>query len=340
MLPLRALSLLAVVTLAGCGTGNGTGADGGLATGGGTGAGGGTATGGGTTAPHWSRRTPSVSPSTRMNAALAFDAQRHRTMLFGGYSNGTSLGDTWAWDGTNWQQLTPANSPAAGCLGPMAYDAARAVVVLAATCSSTLETWEWSGTNWSKKVAAAPSARQFHALAFDGQRNVTVLFGGYSNGSYLNDTWTWDGTAWHQQSPSTSPPSGCMGSMAYDSVRLKTVLWCAVSGGSNETWEWDGTSWAKLNVTGPAARTDGALAFDAALSRTILFGGYQGGSYLRDTWSWNGSMWESLATVGGPTSDLIGALSFDSSRGALVLFGSPAAPSADAGVATETWELN
>lgn len=59
------------------------------------------------------------------------------------------------------------------------------------------DTWEWDGTNWEQKApAAAPSARQRHALAYDSARQRVVLFGGMerkSNGTYvdLNDTWEW-----------------------------------------------------------------------------------------------------------------------------------------------------
>src|SRR5262249_42650455 len=39
----------------------------------------------------------------------------------------------------------------------------------------------------------------------------------------------------------------------------------------------------------PPARTSHALAYDSARSRTVLFGGYDGGRYLSDTWEWDGT---------------------------------------------------
>ena len=57
--------------------------------------------------------------------------------------------------------------------------------------------------------AAGPSGRRSHAMAYDSQRNVTVLFGGYSGGGpsgIRGDTWERDGTSWTQVA-STGPRS-------------------------------------------------------------------------------------------------------------------------------------
>ena len=71
--------------------------------------------------------------------------------------------------------------------------------------------------------SAIPVSRRRHALAYDAARGRVVLFGG-----------------------------------SIPSTRV---------GGSQEpqpdTWEWDGTRWAQLADTGPAARWDHAMAYDA-----------------------------------------------------------------------------
>ena len=52
-------------------------------------------------------------PPAREAAAMAFDSTTNQTILFGGFSNGQLLNDTWSWDGTKWTQLFPSNSPPA-----------------------------------------------------------------------------------------------------------------------------------------------------------------------------------------------------------------------------------
>ena len=55
--------------------------------------------------------TPTTPPGLE-TPAMAYDAARRRTILFGG--NGTFGGwynDTWAFDGTNWTQIRTATAP-------------------------------------------------------------------------------------------------------------------------------------------------------------------------------------------------------------------------------------
>src|SRR5262249_8951846 len=60
-------------------------------------------------------------------------------------------------------------------------------------------TWEWDGSNWTQQSpATSPSARTFHAMAYDLVRQRTVLFGGWDMvlNFFLSDTWEWDGSNW------------------------------------------------------------------------------------------------------------------------------------------------
>src|ERR1051325_8282159 len=57
-------------------------------------------------------------------------------------------------------------------------------------------------------VTAGPTARADHAMAYDGVRDRTVLFGGNdTTGNYLSDTWEWDGMNWIQRNPASQPPA-------------------------------------------------------------------------------------------------------------------------------------
>ena len=46
-----------------------------------------------------------------------------------------------------------------------------------------------------------PPARFGHALAWDGLRDVLVLFGGTDGTTRFEDVWEWDGTDWLQVPP-------------------------------------------------------------------------------------------------------------------------------------------
>src|SRR5437868_5501888 len=86
-----------------------------------------------------------LQPSPRWEHAMAYDAARGVTVLFGG-SGGGYNDETWEWNGTTWnQRAVPGPSPRAG--HTMAYDAARGVTVLFGGYNGSAyngETWEWN----------------------------------------------------------------------------------------------------------------------------------------------------------------------------------------------------
>ncbi len=124
------------------------------------------------------------------------------------------------------------------------------------------DTWEWDGVRWAQVAAegdGGPSARVYHAMAYDAARGVTVLFGGYDGADFLGDTWTWNGVQWAQV-----------------------------------TWAWDGVRWARVAAEGeggPSARRGHAMAYDAAREVIVLFGGRGVDGLLGDTWWWDGERW-------------------------------------------------
>jgi hypothetical protein len=292
----------------------------------------------------WTQRAVE-GPSARSGHAMAYDAARGVTVLFGGADiSGQPIGETWLWNGTAWTQQV-VGEPAARGGHAMAYDAARDVTVLFGGYSSdgyNGETWEWNGTAWIQQIVMGPSPRNSHAMAYDAARGVTVLFGGVSNGNFIHgDTWEWNGTAWSMRT--TSGPSPRVGhAMVYDAIRGVTVLFGGrLSNGAynDETWEWNGTAWTQRIVSGPPPRFEHAMAYDAARELTVLFGGFffDGSSHdYADTWEWNGTAWmQQVITEPSPRRGH--TMSSDAARGVNVLFGGhDDANDANNG---ETWEL-
>src|SRR5262249_19673244 len=129
----------------------------------------------------WRLALPAVSPPAHAYHALAYDAARGETVLFGGYAANSVVSDIWGWDGTTWTEPAPPSGPAARVAHAMAYDEARARIVLFggtpfAASDIGSELWEWDGAAWERH--GAPRRYEGAAMAYDSVRGETVLFGG------------------------------------------------------------------------------------------------------------------------------------------------------------------
>src|SRR5215469_1962040 len=211
----------------------------------------------------------------------------------------------------------------------MAYDSARQRTVLFGGVAAgdqggqtVGDTWEWNGEFWTQVSDLGPSARSFHAMAYDAARAQVVLFGGDLNprpfaGKNLpsGETWAWDGQAWTQLADTGPSPRRSASSMAYDSVRERVVLF----GGdvNQDTWEWDGAEWTQTAADGPPRRESASLAYDNVRQRLVLFGGDGAGSF-GDTWEFDGNAWTNVAHS-GPSGRTDTGMVFSGSR--TILFG-------------------
>jgi hypothetical protein len=102
---------------------------------------------------------------------------------------------------------------------------------------------------------------------------------------------------WTKQAPAASPPARSGAAMAYDAATKTVVLFGGHTGPSGggrflaDTWTWNGSTWTKrAPAASPAARYEAMMAYDAATSTVVLFGGHIGntvsGRVLADTWTW------------------------------------------------------
>ncbi len=141
---------------------------------------------------------PNQSPPARGGHGVAYDSEREKVVLFGGYSHDLQqyLSDTWEWDGQTWTDVTPSDpnqSPPPGIVdNRMVYDADRGRTVIFEIHVSDPpvfypETWEWNGVVWQQAEAAGPVQwNNLGAMAYDAGRATTVLFGGYPT---VDETW-------------------------------------------------------------------------------------------------------------------------------------------------------
>jgi hypothetical protein len=92
-----------------------------------------------------------------------------------------------------------------------------------------------------------------------------------------------------------------------------------------ETWTLSSGCWTKLSpAASPSARDSMTMAYDVVHGSVILYGGRAGGpgmpgTFLHDTWTWNGSVWTQVL-AGGP--QLINpASAYDPISKQVILFG-------------------
>lgn len=197
--------------------------------------------------------------------------------------------------------------------------------------------WQIFSMEWTEFVGSTPSARTDHAMVFDPDRNVIVLYGGTDTSS-KNDTWEFDGTSWTNVSPTPNPGNDSQHNLAYDKNRQVVVY---VGDSTPSTWEYDGSAqtWTPRDVTpAPSSTSAMGLVYMDSLGKVILYGGADdlGGQY-HETWAWDGVSWEQIVTATQPTPFSRFGMAYDSRRGCIVLQGG----FTDASEASsETWEFN
>lgn len=188
---------------------------------------------------------------------------------------------------------------------------------------------------WTQRHVAPPSNGFDSAMAHDGARGVSVLFGGTWGSGYSDDTWEWDGVSWSRRMV-TGPAGRSRHALAYDSARGMTVLFGGWGTGADaNTWEWDGTDSHLRSSAGPSARVGHTMAYDSARGVTVMFGGNWGSGYSgnAETWEWSGIDWTLMATS-GPPRRYGHAMAYDSARGVTVMFGGVS----DLTTYGDTWE--
>jgi hypothetical protein len=137
-----------------------------------------------------------------------------------------------------------------------------------------------------------------------------------------------------------SPSARCCMGMAYDPATRSTLLFGGVGPIPDQTvygdtWIWQG-GWFRLSpATSPSPRNGAGMAFDGAAGNIVFFGGIGStGTYLNDTWTWDGTNWtQQFPPVSPPARNQMGMV-YDTATQTVVLFGGN---SAGGGVLGDTW---
>lgn len=238
-----------------------------------------------------------VAPFNRSRSAVAYDASVDDVVLFGGLEGSAFEADTWAYDpGTGtWTNVTGIGAPSPRVDASVVYDSSAARIIL---FGGAWWTWDPSGG---------------------------IYWGGVGA-----DTWAFNGAThvWTELRPAESPPARSAASMVYDSRADRVLLFGGYNGSAffNDTWSFDYASDTWTNLTGsvgPARRLGAAMTYDAAVDRTILFGGEDSNTNLGDTWWFDlgSSAWIQKFPSASPAPRFSSGFVYDPVAGWDVLFG-------------------
>jgi hypothetical protein len=270
------------------------------------------------------RFNPATVPEARVSPAIGYDG--HELVMFGGddSNTGTSLGDTWTWDGSNWTQQHPTPAPSARIGASMAWDG-RELVLFGGTSrmgsfgGEFHDTWIWTGAGWAQQNPPQSPRAGLTQMAFDG--HGAMAFGGQDpQGDYVADTWRWSGGTWTQLSPAHSPSARDGHEMDFDESRGFVLLTGGTSGEASHTdaWAWNGADWTLLAAS--LESSAGAMAFDGRTDVLTDATFYRmGGS--NTTYTFEGSSWQPQQSAEVPPYGEAPALAFDPRHGDVVFFG-------------------
>lgn len=288
----------------------------------------------------WSMVPAANAPQPRAPSAIAYDAGRSRTVLFGGYLGaGPTQTDVWEYDGTTWAQVaatTPSPNYRSGAA--FSYNNATAECVLVGGSHGLLpaqDMWSWNGTRWQLL------SQQVQPIGL-GQGTTTatplgdgVLHLGQSASSISAETMVWNGTSWAAVAGIAAPLRQgfalCTGpSMVYRYGGSDP----ATSQYLSDLWGWDGTNWQLLSNQGPVDGPGAAICYDWLRGEVVLFGGVDSANNaMAETWVWNGTAWQQRLPATIPPARAGAQMACDLARGVLVM--RSGAPQLN-----DTWEWN
>ncbi len=290
----------------------------------------------------WEALTPEKLPVCLNRAVAVWQEFNGNVVLYGGACNtGLIPATTWEWDGTNWTAVEGSLSAGRVYGHAMTYDAARGETFLFGGTDYDLASevnyaYRYRNSKWQSAWSDyMPSPRSLFGFTSDPEHGAVWLYGGVRGAS---DLWKYAYGQWTPVSATDAPGACSYPATAWDSDRKVMVLVCADS----TTYEFDGTAWKKFTAAKdwPSTSVQAALAYDANLKKTILYGGYNG-NYIDETWTWDGAKW---TEVKGKDAHFraLPAMFYDPASKKVVLYGGIGRTSREGTVIrfADTWTFN
>ena len=200
---------------------------------------------------NWEQKN--VEPPTACDhLEMVYDKTREEVILFGGGDENQNLStETWSWNGETWTLLTDVGPPGRAHFG-FVQDPVHEQNLLYGGYADTIldDFWVWRQGAWQNADLSEPGPLSHIGMAYDGDANELIIFGGASSTSTFSSlsdkTWKLTNGAWSEVSPESHPSPRGSPAMVYDPVRMKIILYGGFASNRedlNDTWEWDGSEW-------------------------------------------------------------------------------------------------
>jgi len=239
---------------------------------------------------NWIDLAPANAPEARLYAGMAYDRDRSKAILYGGYNYTAdgkeiqTLFDTWEFDGTDWTRVAENGPAIAKPL--LVFDAARHQTLMLGTNEDgevAMYRWNTGTSKWdSVTPAELPPCVNESQLVYQVHNERPFLIGGL----------------------------------------------CSGSGSADEVYEWDGATWTEVTLfeysATPLREVDSAVAYDTATQQVIRFGGHSSLTTVPDslTGIYRNRLWRYVvSTAGTPEPRSMPLFRRDADRGVIWLFG-------------------
>lgn len=235
-----------------------------------------------------------------------------------------------------WSNVTPTSSPSPRKGHSIVFDENANATVLFGGRNETSyfgDTWlYYSGNNTWVEVTppGSPTPREGHAMAFDSENDLIIMYGGFDGFNYLFETWTYSttGNIWMSLNPASHPPARAWTAMSYDTEKDYVVLFGGLEQfqQTGDTWKYElsGNAWTPLfPMSVPRERHGHSMVYDESQGLHIITGGYVRGMVWSDTWMYNSTsvMWENKPLGDDPMPRANHSLVYDSVNEEVYLFG-------------------
>lgn len=185
-------------------------------------------------------------------------------------------------------------------------------------------------------------AERAEMFAAEHPNGGSLIANGTNLTGALSDSWVLTFEGWRESQTLPEIPRRINGATATSySTGMMVLFGGSIPAGAmtNETWLIGEGELEAILVEGnlPPAREGGALLSNLNDGRLLLFGGIDAqGTYLSDTWAFDGSEWTELAPTQSPAPRAFATGGHDYERNGVILFGGVD----DNGVRADTWSFN
>ena len=268
-------------------------------------------------------------PEARSKHAMAYDPVLDQLLLYGGNIDEPEENITWVWQSDGWEGFVQADGPGKIKGHAMCYhEASGRIMMFGGEYPSGMmssATWVWTGAGWTQESINYPGGRAYFNLSYDPSREVVVMTGGGSTGTY-----EWDGSTWTYKSAAVYPPTRYYSGLAFDPESGETILFGGERSSSQrlgDMWSWNGERWREIELpVFPHVRERNSLGYDERNHEMVLFGGMsdlypEGEIWFNDTWAWNGSEWELLNPAHKPYARIGAKMAYHEGLERLIMFG-------------------